>query len=240
MDDIGYHHYDKKLLYLPTSISFAILPHTPFSKQIARLAHQQKRDILLHLPMQAYTNNHLLGKGALTLKMKKKVYQKILQASLLAVPYAIGVNNHMGSQLTEQPDPMRWTMELLYKEGYFFVDSRTSQNSIAESSAMIAGLPGLKRDVFLDNVRTPEAMEKQFQTAIQHSQRAAHTIIIAHPYPETIQYLSQRLAQPSSHFQLTTLSQLIPEKQRITLQHKKAEYQQANLIAPDITKAQFQ
>lgn len=240
IDDIGNNQYHQSFSTLPQHITFSILPFTPYAKKIANSAHQKKREVLVHIPMQAYSHNNLLGKGALTQRMTKQEHQETLQASLMAVPYAIGVNNHMGSKLTEKILPMRWTMELLYQQGFFFVDSRTSNHSIAESSAIIAGLPALRRHVFLDNERTQEAMEKRFQEAIKHSHQSLHTIIIAHPYPETLQYLSQRLAKPNKAYQLVKLSQLISVKQRITLQRKKVEYQQVSLASSERSPTQHQ
>jgi polysaccharide deacetylase 2 family uncharacterized protein YibQ len=217
IDDMGYNRHNLAFTDLPAPITFAILPFTPYSQKIANAAHQQNREVILHIPMQAQANNHLLGKGALTEDMSKQQHQQTLKNALADVKYAIGVNNHMGSKLTEELGPMKWTMELLYKKGLFFVDSVTTAKSVAESSAIEAGLPDLKRSIFLDNVRTPQAMEKQFKQAIQHSQNAPYTIMIGHPYPETLSYLSKRLAEPGDDYQLVKLSQLIPVEQRTML-----------------------
>jgi len=226
IDDMGYNRNNQAFLKLPKSITFAILPYTPFSQTLANSAQQQNREIILHIPMQAHSHNHLLGKGALMEEMTKQDHQHSLHEALLELPNAIGVNNHMGSQLTEDKQAMQWTMELLSKQGLFFVDSFTSADSVAETSAVNAGLPGLRRNIFLDNIRTQQAMNKQFNKAIKHSHQSAnpHTIIIAHPYPETLAYLSQRLAAENPDFQLVKLSQLLSNKQRIFLDNKKVQY----------------
>ena len=231
IDDIGNNQYQESFTALPKAVTFSILPFTPFSKKIAYSAYQQQREVLSHIPMQAHSHNHLLGDGALIQSMTKQEHQKALRKSLSAIPYAIGVNNHMGSELTENASSMQWTMEVLSQQGYFFVDSRTSAQSLAESSAIIAGLPGLRRDIFLDNNRTQQAMDKQFKKAIQRSKKSRYAIIIAHPYPETLLYLTQRLAEPSTDYQLVPLSELIPKKFRLALQRKKATYQQQKLVS---------
>lgn len=222
IDDMGYNRHNLAFTDLPKTITFAILPFTPYSQKIANAAHQQNREVILHIPMQAQANNHLLGKGALTEDMSKQQHQKALTNALADVKYAIGVNNHMGSKLTEELTPMQWTMELLYKQGLFFVDSVTTAKSVAENSAVDAGLPDLKRSIFLDNVRTPQAMEKQFKQAIEHSLNAPYTIMIGHPYPETLKYLSKRLTKPGKDYQLVKLSQLIPTEQRTMLAKQRA------------------
>lgn len=227
IDDMGYNHHNKDFLTLPQSVTFAILPFTPFAQKLAHAAHQQHRDVILHMPMQAHSHNHLLGDGALMNNMTKPELEQAVNLALSQLPYAIGVNSHMGSQLTESEPPMQWIMQLLFKRGLFFIDSLTTSKSVAEKQAIQAGLPGLKRSVFLDNVRTSVAMEKQFQQAIKHSHNN-NTIIIAHPYPETLTFLSQRLAKPSESFQLVTLSQLITDQQQALLKTQRIKYEQSN------------
>ena len=243
IDDMGYNRHNQSFSKLPNPITFAILPFTPYSQKIANSAHQQNREVILHIPMQAQSHNHLLGKGALMEQMTKQYFQHVLSHGLADIPYAIGVNNHMGSKLTEEIIPMQWTMELLSKRGLFFVDSLTTAHSVAQSSAVSAGLPSLRRHIFLDNIRTSAAMDKQFQQAIEHSLKAPYAILIGHPYPETLQYLSQRLGAPNKDFQLVKLSQLIPEKQRVMLENKKVQYQQEkqyNLLYPLTTTSKIQ
>jgi len=235
IDDIGYNRHNQAFLKLPKAITFAILPYTPYSTKIANLAHQQDREVLLHIPMQAHSHNHLLGEGALMEQMTKHGFQHTLSDALDNIPYAIGVNNHMGSKLTEEIIPMQWTMDLLSQHGLFFVDSLTSAKSVASKTAIKTGLPALKRHIFLDNVRTAKAMEKQFEQAIQHSLREPYTILIGHPYPETLNYLSQRLSGPNRDFQLVKLSQLIPKEQRMMLDQKKVQYDHQHLLYPEVS-----
>ncbi|WP_413691735.1 divergent polysaccharide deacetylase family protein [Pseudoalteromonas sp. KJ10-2] len=240
IDDIGYNRHNQAFLKLPSAITFAILPFTPYSTKIAKLAHQQNREVLLHIPMQAHSHNHLLGKGALMEQMTKHGFQHTLIDALNDIPYAIGVNNHMGSKLTEEATPMQWTMELLSQQGLFFVDSLTSAKSVAAKTAIAAGLPALRRHIFLDNERTAEAMDKQFDQAVKHSLTTPYTILIGHPYPETLSYLSQRLGAPNRDFQLVKLSQLIPEKQRMMLDQKKVQYDHQHLLYSEVSPLKIQ
>ena len=240
IDDIGYNRHNQDFLKLPKAITFAILPYTPYSTKIANLAHQQNREVLLHIPMQAHSHNHLLGKGALMEQMTKHGFQYTLSKALNNIPYAIGVNNHMGSKLTEEKIPMQWTMELLSQQKLFFVDSVTSAKSVAAKTAIAAGLPALRRHIFLDNVRTEKAIDKQFEQAIKHSLTAPYTILIGHPYPETLSYLSQRLGAPNKDFQLVKLSQLIPEKQHRMLDQKKVQYDHQHLLSPEVSPLKIQ
>lgn len=222
IDDLGNSRNDFEAFKLPTQISFSILPFTPQAKKIAHQAHQQGRIILAHIPMQAKKDNNKLGKGALMLDMSETEFKTQLLKSLDYFPNAQGINNHMGSTLTELKIPMRWTMEVLQQKGLFFLDSRTTANTIAQSTAKSLNIKNFRRHVFLDNIKTHQAMDKQFQQAINLSKKYGKVIIIAHPYPETIQYLYQKISdKQTKDFTLIELNQSVSEQQELALLQKQ-------------------
>lgn len=229
IDDLGNHKHDLQALKLPLEVSFSILPFTTYAQNIAQQALQQGRTILAHIPMQAKTDNHKLGKGALMVAMSEAEFKAKLEASLAYFPQAHGINNHMGSTLTELKTPMHWTMDILEARGLFFLDSRTSVNTVAQDIAEIRGVPALRRHIFLDNIKTELAMEEQFQHALTLSKKNIAVIIIAHPYPETFSYLSKKLsAKLATDFTLITIQQLIPETQRVALLQKQRQFATIN------------
>ena len=230
LDDIGNSQHDLQALQLPPAITFAILPYTPYAKEIAKLALQQERELLLHVPMQAKSKNDKLGKGALLLEMREHEFKAQLQRSLNYLPDATGINNHMGSTLTEHAKQMQWTMNVLDKQGLYFLDSRTTAKTIAESTANILGIPALRRHVFLDNIKTHEAMNKQLQQAIKLGNQKVSVVIIAHPYPETISFLNKISNQKHAQFELVSLQELLPRGARLAMAKKRNEIQQANNI----------
>ena len=230
IDDIGNSQSDFKVLDLPRSITLSILPYTPHAKQIAQQAKLQNREILLHIPMQAKASNHLLGKGALLLNMKEKEFKSTLQHSIQRFPSATGINNHMGSDMTEHITQMHWTMDVLKTQGLYFLDSRTTAQSVAEYSARASGVPTLRRHVFLDNIKTNQAMEKQFQHAIKLANKNKSAVIIAHPYPSTIKYLQHRLnTEKGSSIQFVPLKKMLSSSERIVLSKIKSQLLHAKI-----------
>lgn len=228
LDDIGNSHRDLQALELPLAITFSILPYTPYAQKIAKFAKQQNRELLLHVPMQAKSNNHKLGKGALLLSMQENEFKTELNKAIQYLPVATGINNHMGSVLTEHAMQMHWIMDVLNKQGLYFLDSRTTAQTLAESTAEIADVPALRRHIFLDNIKTHKAMEAQFQQAIQIGKKESAAVIIAHPYPETLQFLSTRLNHNKTEFELVTLQQLLSPNERLKITTKRNEAQQVN------------
>lgn len=217
IDDIGNQASDQKLLGINGHLTYAILPHTPYSSTFSKQAAKQKRDVLIHLPMQANKKNQYLGPGALTIDMSKQQYQQTLIAAIENVPYAVGINNHMGSLLTRLDQPMQWTMELLHQHNMFFLDSKTTLYSKVEAIADQYGVNALHRNIFLDHVRKPEVIAFQFKRLINIAKEYGSAIAIGHPYPETYQFLKDNLPLLASMgIELVPLSKLLPVNIMVT------------------------
>jgi uncharacterized protein len=212
IDDIGYHQRDLEFLTLPGQLTYAILPHTPYSQIFATLASQANKELLLHIPMQAL-NGKKLGPGGLTLAMNKAQLQHTLGNALASLPQVKGVNNHMGSALTQQRQAMQWTMEVLKKRRLYFLDSRTTDLSQAQHAANFFGVENISRQVFLDNITTTEQLQLRFNELKKQATAHNYAIAIAHPYPETMAFLRQALPTLAEQgFELVPVSQLVKKK----------------------------
>ncbi len=191
IDDIGYNQsQSERAARLKGAFTLSILPFTPHSAASARLAHQQGKELMLHLPMSAI-NNAAIGKGGLVNGMDKTAFLTTLRQDLANVPHIRGVNNHMGSRLTQDAEPMGWLMEELHPRGLYFVDSRTSPHTKALDIATSHAVPSLKRDVFLDDVKEPNAIEFQLNRALQIAKQKGFAVAIGHPYPATLAVLER-------------------------------------------------
>ncbi|WP_218353470.1 divergent polysaccharide deacetylase family protein [Alteromonas lipotrueiana] len=209
MDDIGYRQSDRLALSLPLQIAFSILPDAPLAQELAQRANQQGREIMLHLPMAAYTQANL-GPIALTADMSAEQIGEVTHRALNSVPMAIGVNNHMGSWLTEKNWAMHEVMKTIKTRGLFFVDSRTTSESVAESTARELGLPVARRHVFIDHRLSPESMQQQFSRLIALAHQQSLAIGIVHPHPQTLAFLKQQFETlGSQQIQLIPISHAI-------------------------------
>ncbi|MDX1518964.1 MAG: divergent polysaccharide deacetylase family protein [Gammaproteobacteria bacterium] len=192
IDDLGYRlHDDLRAVALPGPVICAIMPHAPYSTQLAELAHQQGKEIILHQPLEALQKNEYLGPGALTLDMTEQEFTRTFRSNMASVPHMIGVNNHMGSLLTQHPGHMGWLMSVIKQHHLFFIDSVTSDNSIAAMIAHEKNIPYLERDIFFDNVQKASAIEKQFGKLLQIARVRGTAVGIGHPYPETMNVLTR-------------------------------------------------
>ena len=227
IDDLGYNlSQGSQAIALPGALSFAILPHTPNAITLAELAHQNGKEVILHAPMENHSARPL-GPGGLISSLDKQTLIATLLHDLNSVPHIRGLNNHMGSRLTEMQQPMGWIMEQLHARNLFFIDSKTSAESIAEQTAHQYRVPAMARDIFLDHEQTTEFLHQQFKKLITIAKQRGHALAIGHPYPVTIEYL--RMAIPRLNKQeviLVPASQvlLVSEEKRITNKIRTAAF----------------
>jgi len=211
IDDMGYRYTDKYALTLPGAITYAFLPHTTYGKKLAVQAKRDNHDVLIHIPMESQ-NRKKLGPGALTSNMNEQAFSQSLTKSFAEIPFAIGINNHMGSHLTQLYQPMAWTMAFLKQNDLLFLDSKTSPNSKAQQAAIDFGVPVKARHIFLDNELTEQYISQQFTQLIRFAQKYQIGIAIAHPHPETVATLNKLIPTLKSHgIELVPLSRLYQE-----------------------------
>ncbi len=220
IDDLG-NNYERGIdaADLPGPVACAILPDRPYSRSLAERAHEAGKEVLLHLPLEPTVRKDLLGPGALTDNMDLTTVERSLRNSLGTVPFAIAVNNHMGSRYTQDNKAMDRLMESIHilRPGFFFVDSLTTPHSVVPQAAAEYGIPTLSRDVFLDDERTADAIDKQVDLLFRIARKRGSAIAIGHPYPETLQVLERRLKPlRKGDLRLVPLSLLLAMKMRPT------------------------
>ena len=189
IDDIGYNLSPlKELLKIDAPIAFAILPHCPQSVDAAEIIHGAEREILLHLPMEPHDSNKNPGPGALFRWMQEPEIRQHLEKDLNAVPYVVGVNNHMGSAFMEDEEKLNIVLQELKERGLFFIDSRTTPDSRAGRVAKKTKIRYASRKLFIDNNQDEEAILKNLIGYLEKHDRGP-AVIIGHPYPETVKAL---------------------------------------------------
>lgn len=209
IDDMGNRSRDALAFSLPKEIAFSILPHKPLSTLYSKRAADQQREVMLHIPMESLAGKKL-GPGSITADMHPLVIHQVLQDALATVPHAIGMNNHMGSKLTQLTLPMSSTMEFLQQHDMFFVDSRTTRFSKAEQIARQKGVLSTRRNVFLDHYDDVRQIDVQFRRLVRLAKKYGFAVGIAHPYPQSVEYLQQQLPTLAEHgIRLVPLSDVL-------------------------------
>ncbi len=211
IDDVG---YDKKMAYrflnLGVELSFSLLPHSPFQKEITEILFAKGFDVMLHLPMEPHEYTTFdPGMDVLLTPMKPDAFVGQLIGNLDAVSHIKGINNHMGSKMTENMDLMRLIFSVLKERGLFFMDSRTTRKSICKKAADRLGLRFVQRDVFLDHILTREFILSQVDVLVEKAIAQGLAIGIAHPHEITFQTLNDILPALTQKVDLVPISTIV-------------------------------
>ena len=113
----------------------------------------------------------------------------------------------MGSRFTMDAASLAPVMTELQRRGLLFLDSRTAPRSIAAATAIDFGVAAVARDVFIDHIRTPEAVREQLQALERIALKKGTAIGIGHPDDTTLEALREWIpAVANRGFQLVPLS----------------------------------
>lgn len=195
IDDLGHEkEIAEKFLALDVPLTYAVLPESPFHREIAEQVHRKGGQVILHLPMEPeeYPEKDP-GPGALLTGMSVDQRINTLKKNLDAIPHVSGVNNHMGSKISKNSAQMNQILSIVKKRGLYYIDSLTTPDSRSLSSARLFQVPFARRDVFLDHVPEAAFIRHQLKRLVAIARDKGHAVGIAHPHTVTYNVLSEEL-----------------------------------------------
>lgn len=180
-DDGGYSLSDlQHFLDLPFPLAVAVLPQLKNSVAAAQKIRASGKELLLHQPMQAIDLSVDPGPGAVTPNMHTYEIAEVVKKNIAQIGPVAGMNNHEGSLITESAPKIGAVLEVCKNTGIFFLDSRTTANSVVSQVAMEFGMNILERDIFLDNTPNREDILKEFLKGVKVANRDGYAIMIGH------------------------------------------------------------
>lgn len=192
VDDVGLNPEAlNQLLGLNMELTFSVLPYAPSAPQVSSKIKSQGRELWLHLPMEPL-GNHNPGQGALLVSMSQNELERLTREALERVPGAVGVNNHMGSRLTQNVQAVSVPLRVIKEKQLMFIDSVTSPKSMAWSIAREMGITTGQRDIFLDHQVKESIIIQQIEKLIRLAESKGYAIAICHPHAATIAALKQK------------------------------------------------
>lgn len=195
LDDVGFDRQPlAAAMRIDPNMNFSVLPNARHAAEVASLLHERGFEVLCHLPMEPEHFPRVSpGEGAVMTSMSDAEIARTTLANLQAVPYARGVNNHMGSRATADRRVMESVLTAL-PQGMYFIDSRTSGTSVAASVARQLSVRAASRNVFLDDIATDAAVREQLRTLVREAEEHGVAIGIGHMYPATVRVLTAEAA----------------------------------------------
>lgn len=174
----------EKMLSLPIPLTVAVMPFLPSTKQDAIAAHKKGHEVIIHMPMEPVKGKkEWLGPKALTTDLSDEEITKRVEEAIADVPYAIGMNNHMGSKVTADERMMRIILSICKKHGLFYLDSKTNPNSVAKKLGKELGIPVVENNLFFDDVYTSSHVTRQANVLLKKLQSEPVVIAIGHVGP---------------------------------------------------------
>jgi polysaccharide deacetylase 2 family uncharacterized protein YibQ len=212
IDDLGgENQIVQEFLRWELPITFSILPFTPYSKLIAMEAHRMGKEVILHLPMEPHGYPGVRpGEGVLLQEMDEESLLLQLSKDIEAVPHIKGVSNHMGSRLMEDPEKMKIVFYELKRRGLFFLDSRTTPQTVGLQMAHAIGLKAMERSLFIDHSSNAGDIRQKIEELTQRSISEGKAIAIGHPHASTLKILKEMIPKMKERgIEIVPLSSLV-------------------------------
>lgn len=190
-------------------ITASFLTYAQHLKQQVEKAHSAGQEIMIHVPMEP--QKHIdVAPDMLTTAMNTEEIKQNLTAMLDKFENIKGINNHMGSKLTEDEERMTAIMEVLKDKGLFFLDSKTSAKSKAEIAAKKSKVDYAHRHVFLDNENDFNYITNQLHLTEKLAKKNGYAIAIGHPKTQTYAALKEWIATlDDKKLRLVPLSKIV-------------------------------
>lgn len=193
IDDWGYSNKAlRESLDLGIPLTYAVLPHLPFSTKIAQRANEDGHEVILHLPLEPHNaEKHPLEKNTIFTSMSEEVIKNIIKDDIKSIPYLKGINNHMGSKATESEYVLNILFEQIKNNELYFLDSYTSNDSISPQVALQKKIAFIRRDIFIDNVSSKDHIKGQLMRAKNIAAEKGSAVVIGHAKELTIDILKE-------------------------------------------------
>ncbi|WP_429888128.1 divergent polysaccharide deacetylase family protein [Gottfriedia acidiceleris] len=170
-----------QMLSLPIPLTIAVMPFLPSTKKDATVAHSKGYEVIVHLPMEPRKGKaSWLGPNAIKTNLSDDEIRRRVLAAIYDVPYAIGINNHMGSKATSDERVMRIVLTACKERGLFFFDSKTNYRSVVTKIADEIGVPVIENKLFFDDLYTYKHIEKQTRLLLEKVRVEPTMIAIGH------------------------------------------------------------
>ena len=211
IDDVGYDlKMARSFMDLGVPLTLSVISTAPHAAAISRLAKQKGCELILHLPMEPRNYPQVNpGPGAILSEMKDEAILATIEGHIQRVPGIRGVNNHMGSRLTELEEKMAVVFSDLKRRNLFYIDSRTTPRSVAVSLAKKTGVLVGTRGIFLDNHLSERAMKFQIERLVGMARNTGGAIAIGHPHRVTLNCLRDSLERIRESIKIVPVSEFL-------------------------------
>jgi polysaccharide deacetylase 2 family uncharacterized protein YibQ len=214
IDDAGNNLQElEPFLRFPGPLTIAVLPGLPNSAEAARRIRAAGKEVFLHQPMEAIGGQNP-GPGAIFAGMSKKEVRAVVTGNLEELGPVAGMNNHQGSKITLDAEIMETILAICREQGIYFLDSRTTADTVVPLVAQCMGIMIGERDVFLDNIQERASMIRYVEDGLRRADQRGAAVMIGHTWsPELASALESLYPDLIAQgYSLSTISRFLTEQ----------------------------
>lgn len=197
IDDFGYRNDNVSDEFLAFNIpmTYAVIPGHRYSSLMGKEAKKAGFEVMIHMPMETHVKSKGEEDFILTTTQTGDEIATRVKNAFKQIPQAIGLNNHQGSKATEDRRVMTTVGGVLKEQSKYFLDSRTTKNTVAEETMSLLGVKTTRRNVFLDNKDNIDYINDQVDALVSHAQKNGVAIGIGHVKQNTLAVLKKRIPE---------------------------------------------
>jgi polysaccharide deacetylase 2 family uncharacterized protein YibQ len=211
IDDAGNNLRElEPFLRIPFPLTIAVLPGLPYSAEAARRIRAAGKEVILHQPMEALGGQNP-GPAAIYSGMSSDEIWAILKNNIAEVGPVVGINNHQGSKITMDKEAMETILNFCGEHGLYFLDSRTTADTVVPVIANQMGIKITQRDTFIDNEQDRDSMLSYIKSGLERARRNGSTVMIGHTWsPQLAPLLAEQFPLLSNQgYTIKTASNLL-------------------------------
>jgi polysaccharide deacetylase 2 family uncharacterized protein YibQ len=211
IDDAGNNLRElEPFLRFPGPLTIAVLPGLPNSAEAARRIRAAGKEVFLHQPMEAIGGQNP-GPGAVYTGMSREEVRGVVERNLAELGPVAGINNHQGSKITGNAEIVETLLTLCREQGIFFLDSRTSADTVVPVVAKRMGIMIGERDVFIDNIQERGSMIRYVEDGLQKAEQKGAAVMIGHTWSSELAAVLESLYPGliAQGYSLSTVSRLL-------------------------------
>lgn len=203
IDDFGQDRNGvEEMLSIKKKLTIAVMPFLQFSYKDAETAHIRGYEVIVHLPLESTMGRKdWLGPKPVFVSMEDEEVRCIVKDSIENIPYAVGLNTHMGSKASEDERIISIILDIIKEEKLYFLDSRACNNPIAKEIAEGKGVICFDRDVFIDGKKPKQYIKEQLNIAIDIALSRGYAIVIGHVGAEGGKVTAQAIKEMIPEFE---------------------------------------
>lgn len=212
VDDFGYRsEATTRILAIGEPLTCAVLPDARTTAQDGLDAYNAGKLVILHMPMEAIDGSKSEGDGFIRAGMEEDTVKSMLGDALGKVPMAEGISNHMGSRVSLDKGVLGAVIEEAKERGLFYLDSRTTSDTVGPEVARETGAEVYMNDIFIDGVDDVEYIKAKLWEAADKAIANGQAVAIGHVKLSTARALEEVLPKMRDYgVELVFVNELSP------------------------------